>query len=127
MDGIFAAAIPVFGLLGCLFVGFILLSSESRSGERIAYMFFGVGVAWLLASGTVLWPKVSHAKAVPMYQSSAQAQPAGALRVAPAPQAYAHRGYGTHPNRYAYAQPYRYAYAQPQPVYYHQPYGYYYR
>jgi hypothetical protein len=122
MNGIFAAAIPVFGLLACLFVGFILLSSESRSGERVAYMFFGVGVAWLLASGTVLWPKVSHAKAVPIYQSAAQAQPEGALRAAPAPQAYAYRGYGAHP--YAYAQPYRYAYAYQQPSY---PYGYYHR
>jgi hypothetical protein len=116
MNGILAAALPVFGLLACLFVGFILLSSESRSGERFAYVFFGVGVAWLLASGTVLWPKVSHAGPAPMAQAASVVKPAPVMRAMPP---YAYGGYA--PRYYAYG-PYRYAYP-PQPGY--PPYGYY--
>lgn len=127
MNGILAAALPVFGLLACLFLGFILLSSESRSGERFAYVFFGVGVAWLLASGTVLWPQVSHAGAAPALQTGVAAAPALAQPIAmPAGQAYGYRSYAPRfpAQAYGYA-PYRYAYAYPQPTY--QPYGYAYR
>lgn len=63
MSDLFSAAVPIFGLLACMFVGFILLSSESRSGERVGYWFFALGVAWVIGSGAVLWPEVGHAGA----------------------------------------------------------------
>lgn len=128
MTGVFAAALPVFGLLACLFLGFILLSSESRSGERFAYVFFGVGVAWLLASGTVLWPKVSHAGPAPLAQYGTGAQPAARQpTVAGAPRPDARWTYAPqrHAYGYGYPQPYRYAYPHAQPGY--QPYYAYYR
>jgi len=63
MSDLFSAAVPIFGLLACMFVGFIILSSESRSGERVGYWFFALGVAWVIGSGAVLWPEVGHAGA----------------------------------------------------------------
>jgi len=60
MSNLLSAAIPVFGLLACLFLGFILLSGESRSGERVGYWFFALGVAWVIGAGAVLWPDASH-------------------------------------------------------------------
>ena len=57
---VFSAALPIFGLLACLFVGFLVLSSDLRSGERFGYWFFALGVVWLIASGALLWPDAGH-------------------------------------------------------------------
>jgi hypothetical protein len=115
MNGIIASALPVFGLLACLFLGFILLSSESRSGERMAYVFFGVGVVWLIASGSVLWPTVSHAKPAPAaqvvrYDAPAPAGAVTPLAAQPAPHQY---GYPTPFARYGFQPQPAYGYAQP--------------
>lgn len=131
MSEIVAASMPVFGLLACLFLGFIALSSESGAGERMGYMFFAAGVAWLIVSGAVLWPEVGHATPAPAGQLGPQlaqgparyapaavsARPAYRAGGYPAPQ-YAYRTYPAWP--YPYRSTYPYHYGQP----YGPPYGY---
>lgn len=117
MNGLLFAALPIFGMLACLFVGFILLASEANSGERLAYVAFGVGVVWLIGSGAVLWPKPSMAGIAPSQQvaRSHTSQP----RFSP-PQnaayvpAYAYRGAYAYPGagHYGYA-PYYGQYGYP--------------
>jgi hypothetical protein len=61
MMSLSSAAVPILGLLAFLFVGFLLLSGGSRSGESLGYWFFALAVAWLIGAGVVLWPDAGHA------------------------------------------------------------------
>ena len=56
-----SASLPIFGLLACLFVGFMALSGDTLSGERVGYWFFALGVAWLIITGVLLWPEMGRA------------------------------------------------------------------
>lgn len=61
MNNLVLAGLPIFGLLACLFIGFHFVAvSESRSAEQIGYLFFAIGVAWVITTGVILWPQLDY-------------------------------------------------------------------
>jgi hypothetical protein len=57
------AAAPIFGMLACLFVGFLIVSESRSGGGRAGYWIFALGVVWLIASASALWPGLHDAQA----------------------------------------------------------------
>jgi hypothetical protein len=63
MSELLSAALPVFGMLAFLFVGFqCIVFSDSSRGERCGYVFFAAAVVWIVLSGALLWPETGRAQ-----------------------------------------------------------------
>lgn len=74
MNNLILAGLPILGMLACLFIGFHYIAfSKSRSAEQIGYFFFAGGVAWVIATGAILWPQVAnpeHVSSLPWHYAS---------------------------------------------------------
>lgn len=77
MSNLVLAGLPIFGMLACLLIGFYYIAfSRSRSAEQIGYLFFAGGVAWVIASGAILWPQMGnpeHASLSPWHYADREA------------------------------------------------------
>lgn len=76
MNNLVLAGLPIVGMLACLFIGFYFVAvSQSRSAEQIGYLFFAVGVAWVITTGAILWPKLDnleHASLSPKHYATTE-------------------------------------------------------